>query len=82
LYVLRTNVSYELWLTMFYTLVCLDDPEMVLEGCPGLVPKILFLYCRNLTHMMESSGSSNESPPSDSGSHILITLDDGQMGLV
>jgi hypothetical protein len=55
---------------------------MVLEGRLGLVPKTLCLYCRTLAHVMESSGSSNDSTPSNNGSHILETLDDGQMGLV
>jgi hypothetical protein len=55
---------------------------MVLEGCLGLVPRMLCLYCRTLACVMERSGSSSDSPPSDNGSHILKTLDDGHMGLV
>jgi hypothetical protein len=55
---------------------------MVLEGRPGLVPKTLCLYYRTLARVMESSGSSSDSPPSDNDSHILRILDDGQMGLV
>jgi hypothetical protein len=39
-------------------------------------------YCRTLAHVMESSESSSDSTPLDSGSHTLGTLDDGQMGLV
>jgi hypothetical protein len=50
------------------------------EGCLGLVPRTLCLYCRTLARVMESSGSSSDSPPSDIGSHIR-TLVDGQMGL-
>jgi hypothetical protein len=37
-------------------------------------------YCRTLAHVMESNESSSDSTPSDSGSHILGTLDNGQMG--
>jgi hypothetical protein len=39
-------------------------------------------YCRTLACVMESSESSSDSTPSDSGSHTLGTLDDGHMGLV
>jgi hypothetical protein len=55
---------------------------MVLEGHLGLAPKTLCLYYRTLAHVMERSGSYSDSPPSDSGSHILEILDNGQMGLV
>jgi len=55
---------------------------MVLEGCPGLVPRTLFPYWMTLAHLMESRESSNDPPPSYSGSHILKTLDDGKMDLV
>jgi hypothetical protein len=30
LHALRTNVSYEPWLTLSYTLLCFDGPDMVL----------------------------------------------------
>jgi hypothetical protein len=39
-------------------------------------------YCGTLAHVMEINESSNDSTPSDSGSHTLGTLDDGHMGLV
>jgi hypothetical protein len=39
-------------------------------------------HCTTLARVMKSKESSNDSTPSDSGSHILGTLDDGQMGLV
>jgi hypothetical protein len=39
-------------------------------------------HCKTLAHVMKSSESSSDSTPSDSGSHILGTLDNGQMGLV
>jgi hypothetical protein len=55
---------------------------MVLEGRTRLVPKTLCLYCRTLAHVMESSGSSKDFPLLENGSHILGTLDDGNMGLV
>jgi hypothetical protein len=55
---------------------------MVLVGCPGLAPRMLCLYCRALARVMESSGSSSDALPSDNGSHILRTLDDGHMSLV
>jgi hypothetical protein len=60
----------------------LNASYIVLEGRLGLVPKTLCLYCRTLACVMESSGSSSDSPPSDNGSHILRTMDDGQVGLV
>jgi hypothetical protein len=55
---------------------------MVLEGHPGLVPKALCLYSKTLARVMESRGSSSDSPSIDSGSHILKTLDNGQMGSI
>jgi hypothetical protein len=64
------NISCELWLV-------LDALNMVLHGHPGIVPRILCLYSRTLEHVMEIGGSFSDSPPSNSGSHILKTLDDG-----
>ena len=51
------------------------------EEIHGLVPRTLCLYCRSWARVMESSGSSSDSSPSNIGSHILRTLDDGHMGL-
>jgi hypothetical protein len=39
-------------------------------------------YYKTLAHVMERSESYSDSIPSYSVSHILGTLDDGQMGLV
>jgi hypothetical protein len=66
----------------FILWLVLDGLDMVLEGRPGLVPRTLCFYCKTLARVMESSGSSSDSPPLDNGSHILRTLDSGQIGLV
>ena len=55
---------------------------MVLEERLGIIPRTFYLYCRTLSRVMESSGLSSDSPPLESGSLILRTLDDGKMGLV
>jgi hypothetical protein len=52
------------------------------EGHPRLSPRTLYPYCRTLARVMQSSESPNDLLPSDMSSHILRTLDDGQMGLV
>jgi len=64
------------WFTLSYFHFVLNGPEMVLEGCHGIAPRTLCLYCRTLAHVMERSGS----PPSNIASHILETLDDGHIG--
>jgi len=58
------------------------DLTWFFEGCPSLVPRKLCLYYITLACVMESSGSSGDSPPLDIESHILRTLNDGMMGLV
>jgi hypothetical protein len=52
------------------------------EGRPRLAPTTLCPYCKNLARVMQSSESPSDLAPSDMSSHILRTLDNGQMGLV
>jgi hypothetical protein len=58
------------------------DLTWLFEGHPGIVPRTLCLYCKNLACLMESSGSSSDSAPLDIDSHTLGTLKNRYMGLV
>jgi hypothetical protein len=83
LHVLRTNISCEPWLTLSYTLFFFGWPcHGYFRDVLRLYPEHYTFYCSTLACLMQSSGSSSDSPPSNISSHIFGTLNDGHMRLV